>query len=191
MSLLIKNVQSTEKRPVYRSTQYVLPEVHPLLRVGSNIQFCSFFVPLFLGVPGTHYAYVPGITVAVGLQVIRDGVPKLVRTVLLRSGTAVHALFCLCFLLSERVLACFVATSYRKNITIVIILADKKLHMTYLGMYGEALFVGYYKFKTLRVGCTLDFFSFSLNIADRSDRSRSKSSRSQLCLLYTSPSPRD
>ena len=52
---------------------------------------------LFSGVHKYH-GYVPGIIL---LQVIRDGIPQLVSTVPLRTGTAaVHVLFC--FLPSRR-----------------------------------------------------------------------------------------
>ena len=41
-----------------------------------------------------YHGYVPGIS---RFQVFRDGIPQLLSSVPLRTGTAVHAQFCSCF----------------------------------------------------------------------------------------------
>ena len=52
-----------------------------------------------------YHGYVPGIIL---LQVIRDGIPLLVSTIPLRTGTAMSVLFCTCLFSSIETLTCFV-----------------------------------------------------------------------------------
>ena len=65
----------------------------PFLFVFLSVSFLFALVSSSFSGVRIYHGYVPGIF---SLQVIRDGIPHLVSTLPLRTGTAVHLLFCVC-----------------------------------------------------------------------------------------------